>query len=157
MICKDGIFSLRFILSASNIFIDSLQHNNFLINHDQDQFLSLNSNFDQFCFLKNLDFIFCTKYVELRSQLFVELLLRFFCFYFSASAKPFGLALMGIWISFLSSAVPLFNDAHREKLLYSIQRTRIYWNRSMAASDLFCMFRQSFKFYTFHSHLWFIK
>ena len=40
----------------------------------------------------------------------------------------------------------LINDTHREKLFYLVS-TRNGW---LAASDLFRMFTQSFKFYTFY-------
>ena len=42
----------------------------------------------------------------------------------------------------------IFNDTHRERLMFlSIQ----YRNGWLAASDLFDMFTQSIKFYTFHN------
>ena len=41
-----------------------------------------------------------------------------------------------------------FNDTHREKLCFTQFGTRIYQNRSLAASDLFHIFIQSFKLYT---------
>ena len=55
----------------------------------------------------------------------------------------------------------LINDTHREKLFYSIH----YKNGRLAASDLFHMFTQTIKFYTFYYHvlkitvwkMWFIK
>ena len=43
----------------------------------------------------------------------------------------------------------LFKDTHRKKLFYSIQ----YENSCLAASDLFHMFTQSIKFYTFYYHV----
>ena len=46
-----------------------------------------------------------------------------------------------------------FNNAHREKLCLTQFSTRIYWNRSLAASDLFHMFIQSIKFHTFNCNI----
>ena len=42
-----------------------------------------------------------------------------------------------------------FNDTHREKMFYLIQ----YKNGYSAASDLFHMFTESIKFYTFYYHV----
>ena len=42
------------------------------------------------------------------------------------------------------------NNTHREKLCFAQFTKRIYWNRSLADSDLFHMFTQSIKLYTFH-------
>ena len=58
------------------------------------------------------------------------------------------------------------NDTHREKLCFTRFSTRIDWNRSLSASDLFHTFTQSIKLYPFHCHIlkstyvwkrWFIK
>ena len=43
------------------------------------------------------------------------------------------------------------NDTHMEELCFIQFSTRIYWNRSLAASDLFHMFTQSVKFSIFHT------
>ena len=45
-----------------------------------------------------------------------------------------------------------FNDTHKEKLCFTQFSKKIYWKISLAASDLFRMFTQSVKFYTFHCH-----
>ena len=45
------------------------------------------------------------------------------------------------------------NNTHKEKLCFTLFSTRIYQNRSLAASDLFHMFIQPIKFYTFHCHI----
>ena len=55
--------------------------------------------------------------------------------------------LKGFYVS-LWACFEIFNDAHREKLFYSIQ----YKNGWSAASDLFHMFTESIKFYTFYYH-----
>ena len=50
-------------------------------------------------------------------------------------------------MSRVGQVINCFNDTHREKLVFrSIQ----YRNGWLVASDLFDMFTQSFKFYTFH-------
>ena len=41
-------------------------------------------------------------------------------------------------------------DIHRYTLCFTQFTTRIYWNRSLAASDIFYMFTQSVKYYSFH-------
>ena len=41
----------------------------------------------------------------------------------------------------------------REKLSFAQFSTRIYGNRSLAASDLFYIFKQSVMFYTLHCHI----
>ena len=47
----------------------------------------------------------------------------------------------------------ILNDTHSEKLVFhSIH----YWNGWLAASDLFYMFTQSVKFYTFYYHTYMI-
>ena len=46
----------------------------------------------------------------------------------------------------------LVNDNHREKLYFTQFSARIYWNRSLAASELFLIFTQSIKLYAFHCH-----
>ena len=43
------------------------------------------------------------------------------------------------------------NDAHRA--CFTQFSTRIYWNKRLAASDIFAMFTQSINFYTFHCHM----
>ena len=75
----------------------------------------------------------------------------------------------GTWPLFFIGAFQKYmyvNDTHREKLCFTHFSTRIYWNRSLAASDLFHMFTQPIKFYIFHCHIlksadistkWFIK
>ena len=45
------------------------------------------------------------------------------------------------------------NETHREKLCLIQFRTRIFWNKSLVAADLFHMLTQSIKFYTFHCML----
>ena len=50
-------------------------------------------------------------------------------------------------------ATNLINDAHREKLYFTQFSTRIYWNRSLAASDFFHVFTLTIKFYTFHCQI----
>ena len=46
-----------------------------------------------------------------------------------------------------------FNDSHRKKLCFTQFSIRIYWNRSLADSDLFHMFTYLIKSYTFHYHI----
>ena len=46
-----------------------------------------------------------------------------------------------------------FNVTHTEKPGFTQFNARIYWKRSLAVSDLFHMFTQSVKFYTFHCHI----
>ena len=46
----------------------------------------------------------------------------------------------------MATFVSFINDSYGEKLFYLVQ----YKNRRLAASDLFHMFTQSIKFYTFH-------
>ena len=45
------------------------------------------------------------------------------------------------------------NDNHREKLCFTYFSTRIYWNISLATSDLFHMFSLPIWFYTFYFHI----
>ena len=45
------------------------------------------------------------------------------------------------------------NNTHKGKLCFTLFSTIIYQNRSLAASDLFHMFIQPIKFYTFHCHI----
>ena len=49
--------------------------------------------------------------------------------------------------------VDVVNDTHDEKLCFTQFSTIIYWNGSLAASDLFPVFTQSIKLYTFHCHI----
>ena len=58
----------------------------------------------------------------------------------------------------------VLSDTYREKLCYTQFSTRIYWNKSLAASELFHMFTQSVKTYTSYccilksrGNTWFIK
>ena len=44
-------------------------------------------------------------------------------------------------------------DAHVEKLCKSLFSATISWKRSLAASDTFHMFTQSFQLYVFYSHI----
>ena len=51
----------------------------------------------------------------------------------------------------------LFNyDPHKEKFCFIQFSAKIYWNRSLAASasELFHIFIESIKFYTFLCHVW---
>ena len=43
--------------------------------------------------------------------------------------------------------------SHKIKLCFTQFRKKIYWNKTLAASDLFHMFTQSIKFYTFKCHI----
>ena len=54
---------------------------------------------------------------------------------------------------FLSEFLEIFNNTHWEKLSFTQFSTRIYWNSSLADSELFHMFTQSIKFFTFHCHI----
>ena len=68
---------------------------------------------------------------------------------------------------FLLDSQLTINDTRKEKPCFIQFNTRIYWNRSLAASDLFCIFTQLIRFYTSHCHIlkiindfhkrWFIK
>ena len=60
---------------------------------------------------------------------------------------------------------PSPTDTHRENIITQLN-TRIYWNKSLAAPDVFHMLTQSIKFYTFQCQIltridawkrWFIK
>ena len=61
--------------------------------------------------------------------------------------RKFSVSRAKFCVFFKSSTFSAFSDTHRERLVfYSIQ----YRNGWLAAPDLFHMFRQSIKFYTFH-------
>ena len=47
----------------------------------------------------------------------------------------------------------IFNDTHWGNSVLPNFSTRTYWNRSLAASDIFPMFMQSINFYTFYCHI----
>ena len=47
-----------------------------------------------------------------------------------------------IVLDFKQSSHQKFNDAHKEKPPFTEFRTRIYWNKSLGAFELFYMFRQ---------------
>ena len=56
-------------------------------------------------------------------------------------------------LNFVLIFVSIPNSYPQGKLFFSPFSTRIYWNRSLAASALFPMFTQSIKLYTFHYHI----
>ena len=61
--------------------------------------------------------------------------------------RKFSVSRAKFCVFFKSSTFSAFSDTHRERLVfYSVQ----YRNGWLAAPDLFHMFRQSIKFYTFH-------
>ena len=45
------------------------------------------------------------------------------------------------------------DEQYSQGLCFTQFSTRVYWNRSFAASDPFPMFAQSIKFYTFYCHI----
>ena len=47
----------------------------------------------------------------------------------------------------------IFNDTHWGNSVLPNFSTRTYWNRSLAASDIFPMFMQSINFYNFYCHI----
>ena len=60
-----------------------------------------------------------------------------------------------MWTAKLSYS-KFFNSASREKLIFTQFSTKIYWNKSLAASNLFYMITQSIKFYP-HTTIKFIQ
>ena len=76
---------------------------------------------------------------------------RFFkIFFFSSISKSWP-----IHFNPLQNVSPilLLNDTDMKQLCFSISSTIIYWNRSLAACDLFHIFTQSFKLYPFYCHI----